>query len=945
MPELSTAQLIERLEGRFAARSGAAAESISEERWAYRQAAAVLTSFQFGTLRPVTIEPSDRLPAAILRDDVVEAPGERASGTLMLKTSVRREALSQLGTREKMLEALAFNSTRPQSKFQELFERWLRDEQPPLEQQSYLELTWSGQIVSWLEGLLPGLPAAGRVRELSNRRSVYALFEHLATESFTGREAELTKLREFMGVLPPSTLTDALLRQLREWVGTVGRKPLVVEGLGGIGKSALLARFLNEHLNVENERRFPFAYLALDSPSLRVEEPFTLLAECFRQLQLLHGDHTVALEKYSRNVGEYRLSRDQLDEKANTVQTRGARTDSLMDAEELLYYAFAELINDLSHPTTGTPELNSVIPFLLVLDTFEEAIFRGADRLIGLARLLRTLHRECPGFRLVVSMRQPFNPAAFPGLRFEPITLKELESRDARNLLIRLGVTDPKTAEAIAAQIGGNPLNLQLAARLAQSEVAGTRGIQGLRTSSLFYSVSDEIIRGQLYARLLDHIHDERVRALAHPGMVLRKVTPEVVLYVLNDPCGVKIRDYAEAAQLCEELAREHTLVERDSGGGVRFRPDIRGPTLQLLRQDRPAQVRAIHEAAVRYYASRQTIPDRAEELYHRLALDEDPERLTGLWDSNFAQFLGSAVNELPPRAHAWLASKLGFDPSPEVRQRAELGDWEAFVGRRVRDSLRYGRAEAALRYLSERRERSANSPLYAYEAKALTALERFDKAGATLRIGIESMSAAPNRGRVAELLWLQSQISAARGAVEDADRSLVAAERIAERIADPLCLLQILVQRLLLRHGSANLPEPPEPIRERLATHLRGMRPEHFDRERSLARAAITLLGPSYAKLFIDVLTRTGFPPQAWEQFRRWPRNEENGLGERLRNIGSLEGVLHYGLENPALLSSVLELLEAILSSLDLSLGASNLAGIDEYREPWETELATEAV
>ena len=112
MPEAFGDALVKALDSRIARRKESRVE-ISGDRWAFRQAAAVLTAFHLPSLRPYPPEtdPSAAGPIVLL-DDVVPAPGWRAEQLHMLKAEVRREALARLGTRARMIEALAANPQR-----------------------------------------------------------------------------------------------------------------------------------------------------------------------------------------------------------------------------------------------------------------------------------------------------------------------------------------------------------------------------------------------------------------------------------------------------------------------------------------------------------------------------------------------------------------------------------------------------------------------------------------------------------------------------------------------------------------------------------------------------------------------------------------------------------------------------------------------------------------
>ena len=934
---------------------------ITDARWACRESAAVLTFFEPGTLRARA--QTARVDAhMVLREDIMPAPGMPPSWFL-LKTSVRREALQRLGSPTAWVEALAANPERSTDGFQRLYERWLAGTPPTFDEQSYQELTWSAQIASWLEGLAPDLPKVEVVHAMCQRRSVYALFSHLATDTFTGREGELDTLREFVGVLPAGTVGARLTRQMRHWLKISRRDPIVIEGKGGVGKSALLARLLNEHFGDEEILRFPFSYLAFDSPALRIEEPFTLLSECVRQLQLLHSERKDAFAAYQEVVALYRDRRAELEEKTQEAQTRSVRRSSLQRGEEDLYEAFARLVNDLSDNARGLPGTAGKRPFLLVLDTFEEAVFRGRERLIGLFHLLERLHEQCPTFRLLIFTRPPFLEPEDVRLKFTRAPLAELTATESELLLARLGVADPTVAKTVARQIGGNPLNLHLASRVLQSEEAGSGGIEGIKTRSyFFFSVGAEIVRGQLYARLLDHIHDARVRSLAHPGMILRKIDPALIQKVLSGPCEVNVADQADAEALCDALAQEHTLVQIEAPRLLRFRPDIRLPVLEFLRQDRPKQVREIHRAAADYYLGKDGPAERAEGIYHLLALEAESWQLDHHWRPEYGQHLASALEELPPRSQAWLASKLGLNLSDEVRAQASLADWEAITGRKVRDTLRHGRPDEALALLRERSERTHQSALFAYEAKVHIELRQFAEAERVLQKGIASMQQVPSPGRLAELSWLLSQVAELQGKHEQADVALAQAESIAAQIADPLARLQILLQRALLRQQTDLPGEPLESIRQRLAEQLRTMSIEDWHRERSLSRTAAMVLGPGYPELFTQVTSEVGFSEsmdRALEKMFGMATKIPSLLGNALSQFNLkliLAAVPEISPESPNLgrlvrefssrgmLQALAPLLKQLQQEVPLSLGGANLAGIEDYREAWEKELSSEA-
>jgi hypothetical protein len=145
---------------------------------------------------------------------------------------------------------------------------------------------------------------------------------------------------------------------------------------------------------------------------------------------------------------------------------------------------------------------------------------------------------------------------------------------------------------------------------------------------SAFRAIRSKKVRDYLYKRILDHIFDPDVRRLAHGGLVVRRLTADVIRYVLAGPCMVDVADDARAQELFDAYSQEVWLVSWNTDGSLEHRSDMRRMMLPLLRQDDPDRVMEIHSAAVRYYQRRSDITSRAEELYHRLCLHDSTESL-----------------------------------------------------------------------------------------------------------------------------------------------------------------------------------------------------------------------------------------------------------------------------------------------------------------------------
>ena len=945
MKATESGSLLRSLDERFAARRRATAETGSPAGDPFVRAAAVLHVFDAARLHP--FGPSGA-PSAEGRDALVQASvraiGYQQARLRTLRPDVRKAALWGLGSRDAMRAALAANPNRTRTAVQLMFERWLHDEPLDPDRMSYTELEELAQLYGWGIAADPGLPPFHLVEVARSRRAAVAMFEHLVGPGFVGRAAAL----------------DALSR----YVNGPGGGPLLISGAGGVGKTALVGRFLIEQV-AEAERRLPFAYLPFDSETLDVREPFTLLLAISAQLgvQLDRAEDQPLAEPeaaFRTTVEQYRDARGSLQRRASGYAARGARISSLSATEERLYTAFAELLAAASTADSGRPR-----PVVLVFDTFEEVLYRAAEDLLGFWGMLRFLFDRLPQLRVVIAGRtQPVVEAETP-LPTSTLVLGDLDEDDATALLVRRGVGDPATARAIARQVGGNPLSLRLAADVAMRENVGHDGIGGPVAGTLsVHLIGAELVRGQLYRRLLGHIHDPDVRALAHPGMVLRRITPAVIEEVLAPGCGLTGVDAERAAALFDELRREQALVSAQVDGSLRYREDVREPVLELLVRDKPAQVRRIHELAVAHYEGQAEPEARAEEIYHRLMLGQQPDELEQVWLPGVERYLAAAVNELPAAQRRWLAGRMSIQLPAADYERADLEEWERLIGHKAMELVRFGGPERVLALLGERSERTPASPLIALEARALLDLGRPDQAATLLDGALRRFPLLSNPGRHAELLWLRAQAAAGR----DPER-LAFLDQLAD-LADGFASRMALVQALtdIVDALPADSPRIAE-CRYRLGTELSRLTGVQVSEERSLVRLAMLRLGPNFPAVLVRwaplvifdlcdlaqrglidlgqavpaVLDALGAELPQLRQLL--PPADEAAAGRDLSAfVGAVVTELRRRVSRGS--GSPQPLAEAVLMLLrteGATLAGSSLAGIDEYRESWELQVTAE--
>ncbi len=695
--------------------------AISGLRRAFREAAAVLGPFDPRRLRPAGSRQRGKKEGgrgsalAVLAADCDEVP----PGGWMLDLCIRRRTLAAL-LREKRVEEAAAANPGLQDAHTRLLLELLAGKKPELRDRSLDELRELERVLAWLDGVAETPVTLEEVRQALELRKLVEPFHALAGTHFRGRREELETLRDFVEAHEASGLVEGVRRFVASTIEAWKRDPISVWGPGGIGKSTLIARFILDHAELEGTARIPYAYLDFDNSYLDPRRPETLLAATAEQLAREFPGFAFAelAERWKRTTVQAR--RRIPDSTARSPAQRKLHGSASKKGRSALWRrmteALASRLEALSMELSG----EEPAPFLLVLDTFEEVQIAGPAAELQIEKWLRAMGGLYPRLRVVVSGR-----ARAKMLDARPLPLKELEEGAAAEVLEALGVEDPRLRRHIVGRVGGSPLSLYLAAEVVRR--AGPAALEGVRNRGfLLQRIEAAEIQGQLYDRILKHIRDPELRKLAHPGLVLRRITAEIIAEVLAEPCGL---DRARAEALFDGLRREVSLVEEAPDGALRHRSDVRRIMLRVMlrAKEYEATIREIHTRAVDWYARRSGPVARGEELYHRMMLGQgrkeleaaagealEPQGLERAWD-----------DPLPPRARAWLAARLGRHTEELDWQQADLDDWEAHAAGQVSDLLAAGEPEAALKLLHERRERTLNSPLFVLEARALGMLGR----------------------------------------------------------------------------------------------------------------------------------------------------------------------------------------------------------------------------
>src|SRR5215213_383882 len=720
-------------------------EPVAEERrQLYRQAAAVLVSLKEPkSLQPVGGGGREGEAEHALKADLIPATGRDFDGSVMLHPDIRREVILQLPTIESRQRALEANPSERTGSLQEQLERYLLNIEIPLDEQPPEQLDETLQIVTWLEGALANLPPIEEVQRRLARRSFEAPLESLAGDTvFRGRRKELDQLRSYVGALAPEALLSRVKSWAYEWVRPGAMPALSISGPGGVGKSALVARFMLEHCKLAPEARLLFSYLDFDRSVLSITEPETLLAEILNQLDLQF-----------QKEGYFRGLRDSfIQQMARNQHEKSPDPGDNYTRVTAVIAQLMKLIEDSLGPRL----------FVIVLDTFEEVQYRGERLAFPLWEILDRMQQSFPFLRVVISGRAPVKSLILAGKEPEQLVLGDLDNEAAVGYLKGLGIEDAELAQMLVKQLGGVPLSLKLAAAVVKRDgVARLSNIS--RKPSFFSSTSDSAIQGLLFTRILGHLHDPVLEKVAHPGLVLRRLSPAVIFNVLNEPCELGLSSIDEAKVLFDKLQLETSLVASDTlDGTLVHRPELRRTMLKMLVEKEPDRAAKINRKAVAWYESeyksKKGWRSKAEELYHRLQLRQTPQD-PGFDDPDVRSSLQSSISELPGVAQRHLAT-LGYQIDQTILSEASREDQETALAAEVEALLPHGTrsVERAVQLLTNFKPDHA-SPLFAAAARVAAQQNRFTDAAELLKTGLEKAFLDFNSSEaltlLAEQAWL----------------------------------------------------------------------------------------------------------------------------------------------------------------------------------------------
>ncbi len=846
---------------------------VAPERQAYRKAASLLTTFDPTTLR--TPEDTVAGGAVLQLVDDSTTRGGLTGAEWSLKPEVRARALRSFSGPDEALRALETNIDRyPEDSTERIELGFLRGELPDLETADTDTLCRVREAVGRLARVrgVTGLPSDDDLRIRLEQRRLVEPLERLLRNRFEGRTRELERLRLHVGVLPATSWRGKIAQygRAKSEQGTADdrpRMPLVVYGPGGIGKSTLIARFLLDHVTALKSD-FPFVYVDFERATISIHEPMSMVGEMARQLAALyprHAERFTALAARCRTIARQRSEeQEETDEWQAIATTRtlgrevqhriyvNARDDDAQMAAEL------GMVTRIA--AKWTPDAQR--PFLIVLDSFEEAQYRASPILDRLWALLGALSSTYPDTRVVVAGRAPVGHPEVDVADIPTIELGELDRGAALQFLTTRGVAQP-VASALVDRVGGSPLSLHLAAAAAHR--TGDADGSGdwvdtlpARRRRLFGSVDDMLIQGVLYDRLLHHITNSEVRRLAHPGLVLRRLTPQIIMTVLAPHCGVVVPDLERARELFTEMARELDLVDHVAPEVLQHRPDVRRIMLQLLEKDKTAATRAIERSAVDYYAAFDNPADRAEEIYHRLRLGGDQRAVKERWIPEAARYLVDVDGELPARS-ARLLDRLHQDVPDDLVVESEQVEWEQNIAVEVENLLAQGFVGNALETMTARRPWTTCSPLYPLLVDALLRAGRVDEAQREVTEALDKEGVERCGDAYFELLLASAEVARAVGDIAAADTDLLQAERVATSLGREFDALGVMLQRAQL-HESVHSPDEDD-VDSALVRRIESLPDSTLARRPTLVRAIAAEVGRRRPRVLAHAIDLVGLP------------------------------------------------------------------------------------
>ncbi|WP_031364647.1 ATP-binding protein [Caballeronia sordidicola] len=546
-----------------------------------------------------------------------------------IMTAGQRTRVLQRLMQEKKLASMLSSSLPPTDMFGNILRRCLAGADLPFidlaDEAAVLAVSSAIEI---LADLGYGKFDAGALTRRISRDRYRRDYDTLLRDGFLGRESQLELLRGF---------TDAKSHNEASGPGSGKFEGLVLSGLGGVGKSTLLAHWLLETIHAA--RATP-VILDFDRPGIDPSDLSWLEAEITRQIGYQYPETAAELARIRAAIRE---------RKRNAAYSEGVSSHRGISRS---YRALHNIRDALQQASPAGR------PFIVVLDTFEEVAQRHLiDSVVSWLLEMQQGLGEI-ALRVVFSGRlfgRSIENLALQGIE-RVIPVGDFNPHEAECYLKGLGV-DGQWARQIAYSevLPLRPLELKLLARIAMSD--GAHSIDEIEDEIRNGGTSaQELFAGLVYRRILLRVNEE-VRALAVPGLVLRYVTTDLIQRVLVPALDLSLMNEADARRALDALAGYEWLAET-RGDEVWHRRDLRRSMLKVMIGPECEKAARINKLAFAFFRERPDERSRAEACYHRLMIQDfsDYEWLSASSDLNRAfGVIGGDIVDLPPVSQAAL--------------------------------------------------------------------------------------------------------------------------------------------------------------------------------------------------------------------------------------------------------------------------------------------------
>lgn len=477
--------------------------------------------------------------------------------------------------------------------------------------------------LEWLKDVPVEKPDVKAIQSARAKQEFFESYEVLLERGFVGREGELAQLRDFLLSAP---------KESWRWDGAL------LTGLGGTGKSTLLAKFSQEARLAEE---VTLALLDFDRPGVDAADTYWMEMEIVRQAGYQLSSHEAALK--AARVQARELFEGNVDAESSSRHYRYVLLDALRNA------------------------LGAGRTFLLVLDTFEEVTQR--DLTYQVLEWLNELHEYLRPLKVIFSGRLFEGTLATlkPHVSLS-VELDVLPVEVAEAFLLSRGVEAGLVARVVASEVLPlRFLELKLIARLLEGGDVGV--VEMLERDAREHTgAMEQFFASLVYRRVLNRIPDAEVRELAYPGLILRYLDADLIQKVLAPVLGLPALLERRAAEEAARKLAGYEWLAYVQDGKIWHRKDLRRSMLQAMIAKEPERTRRIQDAAISYFLSLD--PMHAEVVYHRL-MQLKAGVVAGHLKLEMIEAVGSAIRvdvaDLPAHSRALL--KLAMDEEMSVAE------------------------------------------------------------------------------------------------------------------------------------------------------------------------------------------------------------------------------------------------------------------------------------